>query len=105
MSSTPLRSAASEPDRLSVRISNLAVRQRALDREQAELDAERLAIQRLRREAFADEPRRADDAPPARPRQTESAENDDVVIDGINDPAGFAASALRAARLARGERV
>ncbi len=109
MSTTPLRSSASstEPDRLSIRLSNLRTRQKALDAEQAELDQERLAIAAAQREALNDQPRRAaaDDAPPARQRQAEAAENDGVVIDGVADPAGFAASALRAARLARGEKV
>lgn len=110
MSSTPPRSpaASTEPDRLSIRISNLRTRQRALDTEQAELDVERREIARLQREALDDQPRRAaaDDAPPARQRQAEAAENDgDVVINGVVDPQGFAASALRAARMARGEKV
>ena len=109
MTTTPLRSSAasSEPDRLSIRISNLRTRQKALDAEQAELDAERREIARLQREALGDEPQcaaAADDARPA--RQRPAAENDaDVVTDGVVDPVGFAASALRAARLARGEKV
>jgi hypothetical protein len=106
MSTTPLRSTAIEPDRLSIRISNWRTRMRAVDREIEELNIERLEIHRLQREALADEPRRAAaDAPPARPRQTETTETDGVVIDGVSDPQGFAASALRAARMARGEKV
>jgi hypothetical protein len=107
MSTTPLRSSVSltEPDRLAVRISNLQTRQKALDAEQLDIDRERREIQRLQREAFADEPRRADDAPPARQRPAEHAENDGVVIDGVSDPSGFAKAALAAAAKARGERA
>jgi hypothetical protein len=106
LTSNTSRPASAEPDRLSLRISNLQTRQRALDREQSELDIERREIARLQREALDDQPRRAAaDAPPARQRQTEVENDDGIVIDGIADPAGFAASAQRAAAKARGEKV
>lgn len=122
MSISPLTSTTSRPasadldaDQLSDRIARLRARQKLADQEQADIDRERRELAHLQRVALdgasltldrASLRRNADDAPPARPRQAEVAENDgDVVTDGVADPAGFARSAMRAAAMARGQKV
>ena len=117
MTTTPLRSSAAsnDPDQLSGRIARLRARQKLADEEQAEIDRERREIAHLQRVALdagsltldrASLRRNDDDQPPARTRRAETtAEGDDLVTDGFADPIGFARSAMRAAAMARGEKV
>lgn len=113
MTSRPA-SADLDADQLSDRIARLRARQKLADQEQADIDRERRELAHLQRVALdgasltldrASLKRNAGDAPPARQRQTEVAESDGVVLDGIADPEGFARAAMAAAAKARGEKV